>query len=362
MLNGEQSRAIIVADDVLETAEQSDLVEIVADTLATKGTALAEVGRATEGVALLRAARDMAASHGFIHTLVRAWANWASAEHSRDPHGAVRIAREGLAEARRLGHRGGVFILLSNAVFGSFRVGEWQWAIDELDAALSEGFESSDRAELLDGSVMLHAFRGDPVDDDVAEIQRLIGDSTDAFRVMTLEDARGWSALAQGRFRDAHDAWQRAASASRVAPFWFLAARAALWSKDLASMADDLAAYESSGWRGAVTDAELTTIRAGVAGLEGRTSDALQLYREALGRWRELRLHWDEALGAIDMATVLGPDKPEVVAATEAARETLTRLGAKPFLERLASLITGSAPVPQAASVSIEEAPTAARP
>jgi len=35
------------------------------------------------------------------------------------------------------------------------------------------------------------------------------------------------------------------------------------------------------------------------------------------------------------MATLLNPAQPEVAAAGEAGREILTRLGARPFLERL---------------------------
>jgi hypothetical protein len=44
-----------------------------------------------------------------------------------------------------------------------------------------------------------------------------------------------------------------------------------------------------------------------------------------------------EALSAIDMATLL-PDQPETADAVAEARELLTALGARPFLERLDSL------------------------
>jgi hypothetical protein len=76
-------------------------------------------------------------------------------------------------------------------------------------------------------------------------------------------------------------------------------------------------------------------VRAGIAALEGRASDALSGYREVLGVWRDLGLVWDEAMCAIDMATLLDPSEPEVASAAEVARRTLTRLGAKPFLARL---------------------------
>ena len=43
------------------------------------------------------------------------------------------------------------------------------------------------------------------------------------------------------------------------------------------------------------------------------------------------------------MVTVLGPAEPEVRAAAESARQTLSRLGAKPILERLEAAMTQEA-------------------
>ena len=54
-----------------------------------------------------------------------------------------------------------------------------------------------------------------------------------------------------------------------------------------------------------------------------------------LASLREIGAIWDEALCAIDMATVLDPDDPEVRAAADAGRVILTRLGATPFLAQL---------------------------
>ncbi len=54
-----------------------------------------------------------------------------------------------------------------------------------------------------------------------------------------------------------------------------------------------------------------------------------------MGAWRDLGLVWDEALCAIDMATLLDPADPEVRAAGEAAREILVRLEATPFVAQL---------------------------
>ena len=85
----------------------------------------------------------------------------------------------------------------------------------------------------------------------------------------------------------------------------------------------------------------------------GRTTEALALYGEALSAWRELRIAWDEALTGHDMAKLLDPSLPEVRRAAKTAREFLTRVRAKPFLEQLDAALSRPPPaasVPSAAA------------
>jgi hypothetical protein len=100
---------------------------------------------------------------------------------------------------------------------------------------------------------------------------------------------------------------------------------------DAAGAADDLAALDASGVHGAAIEADRTTIRAGIAALDGRPAEALPLYREAIRVWRDLGLAWDEALCGLDMALLLDTSDPEVEAAGS-AREIFVRLGAAPFI------------------------------
>ncbi len=66
-------------------------------------------------------------------------------------------------------------------------------------------------------------------------------------------------------------------------------------------------------------DARRASIRAGLAALDGRPAEALALYADAFNRFRDLGLPVDEALTAIEMATLLDPALPEVRAAAEAS-------------------------------------------
>ena len=302
---------------MLRTAEHLDLVPIVADTLVTKGSALAQEGRSAEGVALLRAGQELAEKHGLADALTRAVGNRIATEFSRDPRAALEIGRAGLAAARRRGYHDA--LVISNAADAARRVGEWAWGLNLVDEALDEGFETSDRAELLVSSIVFHALRGDPTAELVAELERLFGGATDVYRIAYLEWAGGLVAFAAGRLREARERCRRGIELTASPEALPYPARAAMWDRDADGVRTDLADLDASGVHGAALEADRTTIRAGLAALEGRTGDAIALYRAALRAWRELGLAWDEALCGLDMATLLDPAEPEVRAAAHAA-------------------------------------------
>jgi septal ring factor EnvC (AmiA/AmiB activator) len=77
---------------------------------------------------------------------------------------------------------------------------------------------------------------------------------------------------------------------------------------------------------------------AGIAALEGRRAEALAAFLDALHAYQELGLQFDEAAAAVDLAVLLPGIAQESAAAADAiaaARDTLTKLGAAPFLASL---------------------------
>ena len=337
MLVDDHRRAIEVADRVLEAAEHADLAAIVADTLLTKGVSLATLGRATEGLAVLAGGQALAEARGLGPTQLRGQINRTSIEGSRDPRAALATAREGLLLARRLGQRHGAVVLLGNGVEDALRTGDWPWAIAELDAALADELEVSDRAILLQTAVIIHAALGDSVTGQLDEMARVLGPATDPTLRTTLELAAAFASFAAGRYADARQAWHRVAtlSVSNLPDALARAARSALWVGDASGAAADLAALDATGVHGPAMEADRMVIRSGLAALDSRPTDALVGYREALRSWRDLGLAWDEALAGIDMATLLDSADHEVGSATQSAQVILARLGARPFLERL---------------------------
>jgi hypothetical protein len=349
-----------VADRVLEAAEHADLAAIVADTLVTRGTALANLGRAIEGLGAVTAGRDLAEARGFGATVLRAYNNLAVIHWVRDPRAALESARAGLALARRLGARTWVSGLVTGIGDASLRTGDWPSALTELTAALAEEWEPSDHLQLLFTASAYWALRGEPIKDRLAEVRGLLGDSDDAQLGAGSAMQAAYGAIAIGDLHEARTSWHRAASlVVTVLPVALpLAARAALWAGDAAAASDDLAALDAGGFHGPAIEADRRMIRAGVAALEGRTADAIALYRETLRALRDLGLAWDEAVCGLDMAILLDPTDPEVRAAGEAARETFVRLEAVPFIARLDEAMARSpesvghaTPVPKASSI-----------
>ncbi len=358
-LNDDTRRSIEVADRVLEAAEHADLQAVVADTLVTKGTALVTLGRAFEGLGAIAAGRDLAEARGLSATVLRATNNRAYAEAPRDPRAALETSRAGLALARRLGARNRVPGFVQNIGGLALRTGDWPSALAELEAALAEEFEPSDRVYLLAEVSVLRALRGEPVDDRLGELRRLIGDGGDPQLRANVSSAAAFAAFATDDLDEARTSWQATVSVGNtLATYLPCAARAALWAGDGAAARDDLATLDGSGFHGPAVEADRRTIRAGLAALEGRPADALALYREALRAWRDLGLAWDEALCGLDVATFLDPADPEVRAAAAAAREILVRLEAAPFIARLDAALTrtsdpaGSSAAPRMASVT----------
>jgi hypothetical protein len=267
--------------------------------------------------------------------VTRAINNLSSVLADDDPRASVETARDGLEVMARRGERG--FTLTDNAVAGSIRLGDWDWALGLLEAAAPEETDPIARGAALTGILQIRAFRGIPIDDLMAELASTMERSDSSSREALLALAQAYAGLADGTLSAVRKSARRYAEIwpQGGAEGWRLAARAALWVGDVAAARADLEALESLNRRGRGVALERLTIRAGIAALEGRPGDALAMYREALRGWDDLELPWDRALCTIDMATILDPAEPEVVAAAAVARQALEAMGARPFLARL---------------------------
>jgi class 3 adenylate cyclase/tetratricopeptide (TPR) repeat protein len=335
MLTARWAESVPIADRALEVAEREELTDLAADTLITKGSALDNLGRHFEAIALIEAGRRLLERSGNDALVTRAINNLASVLSDDDPRASVEIARDGLQVMARRGERG--FTLIENAVAGSIRLGDWDWALGLLETEASEEIDPMPRSAGLAGILQIRGFRGLPSDDLRAEFATTVARMGASTREAFLALMRAYAALADGSFSAARKDARRYSEVwpQGGADGWRLAARAAVWAGDLDAARADLEALESLNRRGRGVALELLTIRAAIAALEDRAADALAMYREALRGWDELGLPWDFALCAIDMAMRLDPGEAEVAAAGARARTVLEQLGARPYIERL---------------------------
>jgi hypothetical protein len=345
-LSAQPAAAIVTADATLALAERLDLLPIVADLLVTKGSALASVGRPREGLGTIETGRHLAESIGLTYTILRATLNSTGIAEATDPVAGLAAARRGLDLATRLGLASFLTPFRETVAFMSIRTGEWDEGIAVLREAL-ESVADDERVHLVGMLAHFGILRGEPGATDLGEIERLLEGELDNVTRGHLPAAQLMVALAEGRPDLAKAAADRlqALSAELNDPYVSqIVARTALWAGDAGLAADALADHRALESRGRAIDAFDATIVAGLAALAGRPDEARATYRTALRAWRDLGLVYEEALTAIDMATLLDPSDPEVRAAGRAAREILARLGAKPLLARLEAALARSGP------------------
>jgi len=338
MLDEQHERSIVTSDRALAAAERADLAAVVADLLVTKGTALGALGHGYESLAEIEGGLRLADRLHLGVTSLRARLNLGTVlAQFGDFTDAFENDRAGLAEARRLGQRRLTIVFLTNAAEDAIPTGDWAWAIPELDELLDGDLEPDDRTLVLGSLIQLRSWRGEPVDELLGELERLVEDSTDPSTVYLGAVGRANRALSLNDLTEASAAYRRAAAltATNAPSCHVLAARADILVGDAAAASASLDALDATGVHGPVIDARHVSIRAGLAALDGRPADAMVMYRDAMRRFRDLGLPIDGVFTAIEMATRLDPADQEVGAATEWAREILTRLGARPFLERL---------------------------
>ena len=356
MMQGLDDRVgIAVAERVLEVAEQLELTGVVADVLVTKGMGLANLGRGNEGVGLVSAALELARANKLAEIEVRALGNLAITVGARHPREGMRLTHELVEIERRMGVRSGLTIM--NAAELARSAGEWDW-IDELQSELlASDLEGVDRLFALGLDVVIKAARGELGGGEHEALDRLAAQLDDPSADLIAKAIRPEMYLHAGQFREARLEAESQAQIDilNAAMLLNFGGHAALWDGDLESLKRVHRQFEEMGGRGPLAAAQRRAMQAGIDGLEGRRTDALAGFRQAILDLDEIGAVLDGVYTAIDMAVAIGPSEPEVQTQIERARATLERLRAKALLDRLDAVMQQPASSGSADSAPVAE-------
>lgn len=277
MLEGKGEAALSTTESVLVAAEARDQLDVVADTLVTRGTLLGAgwAGRLHEGVALIREGSRLAAEHGFTGTEQRASNNMGYVLAEHDPVGALAGFDVAFRRELALGDRASALFKANNLAMGYLDLGRFEDAVAvvadnfDVDALLGVGL-----AEHFAIKAVVTAARGhvDEADLLIEEVRQIAAKETD--RQFTTYSVVGGAALLDlvaGRLDSAAEGFLETFRRDQAKNLEFLA-RGAL-AAVLAGDTDQLQALKaaSSGESSAtpMRQASLTTIDACLAASEG---------------------------------------------------------------------------------------------
>jgi hypothetical protein len=343
-----------LTDEVLKAAEQSDDLRLVVDTLITRGTAIGGLMRWREASAVLATAQEMARSNGFIAMLFRATNNYLIIALNVDPHVSLATVKDGLQIAQRLGNEswvqsfGGVLAAVAR------RTGNWDETLAQADAAMAGATDARSRSVAFEDIATIRAFQGESIDDYVKELEATADlDGGPTMRRIAIV-VKGAQHLGAGRVTETRERWTIAAAEdpTYARALAALAARTAIWDGDLEAAEHLQAIHWAAEAHAGASEVDHLSLTSGIQGLRGDRSGAAAGYREAMRRYRELRLDLDLGLMAIDMVYVLGPNDSLTREAVASARPAFERERAGAFLQQLdRALAHGAhAPVPAAPS------------
>ena len=342
IFNGNPRQALEMLDAALETAERHQLREVIAGGLSTRALALMAVGRRQESLALTSAAAQLAGDWGLTELQVRALSNRSIAMSDFDQRASYEAMLATLQLARRHGLRDLLLNGIGNMGYQAWAVGEWDAAMAALAEALDQDPPPRAHMLILSNYLVIQVYRGEAVDDGLATMRRLGADMSNQFAEGFVDDILAHRGMVQGDCAKAHDVFLAQAMSDETygAESLYRAGRASLWMGDPAEAIRLMAMAEETGTSGPTYDGRHGAIKAGIAALDKRPTEALALYRQALADLNQANSVWDVALVGLDMAQLLDPSDPEVAAAAATSREIFERVNAAAILPLLDAAVS----------------------
>jgi tetratricopeptide (TPR) repeat protein len=214
-------------------------------------------------------------------------------------------------------------------------MGEWDWSLAQLEEAVATS-EHDYTAQMRLAELL--GLRGHDTEAELARLAEMVADITEYQNQAAVAESQGVVALAGGEFAQALAYCQKAyrinlqPGSTSVAT----AIRAAAALGDASAVSDALGAIE--GYPGRAESAERREGEAVLTALDGRRAEATAAFHDAIRQWQELGFDVEAALAKLTMLTVLGLADAGAREAADEAREVFDRVGAQPFVDRLAAV------------------------
>lgn len=341
----DHAMALMLIDEALVSAGRTDDVAIVTDAIVTKGTLLLYMQRYWEGVAMMAGGLDLAQSHGFVLTELRARLNMSFSQATDDPRLALETARTGLERARRLGLRDWSLLLAGNAADPLFAQGEWDAVIGlATDLAVHADTASVAVSDLPGVALAIRALRGEEesLEEDLRGFDQSLSGATPTQERSISQLVHLWVDLARGRLTHVVDRDLGSLDPGNGLNCHKVVGHAALWTGDMAGARRAAEGLEDCGVTRRWSSAVALGLQSGIAALEGHDRDAEDGYREAAAAMADLGAVRDLALLHLDrVATAADPGAAREAA--DSARPLLSRMGAAALEDRLERLLEGRA-------------------
>ena len=342
-------------DLALQLAETLWLPEVLAQALNTEAALALFQGRTEKALALLTHALRVALENDLPAAALRTYNNLSDGLSRRDRYEeALEQNRRGLALARKVGNRFREWLLIAELAYALFFMGRWEEALDHAAEVPEDEVAVGPAAALLQSLPEIHVGHGN-----LDKARRLLARFA---RLEASADLQEWAAYAaakaavlhaESKYDEALAAAEEAfgaretlgpaSQAVKAGVVW--ATEAALALGDLGKVTELLAAVEAlpTGQRPRFLQAQATRVRARLAAARGDREGAEAGFTAAAGMLRELGIPFWRAVTLLEHAEWLAEDSDAQRAEpllTDAAA-VFERLGARPWLERLAVHRTG---------------------
>ena len=357
VFSGDSERALELLERASEMGESLGSAEVLGTAFASRSMLALAGGRPQEGLAFLKQALALAVDHD-LEALGSIYFNLSDRAFHADRYAdALAYLEDALAWARRRGSRRTEWAVLAETTYPLAMLGRWDEALAVAAEIPEDRLQEQVTLSLLTSVLEIHVQRGRP--EEARRLLSLYPDSSpDVQEQSSYVAARSAVLRAEGRLEEALAAGlasiESPAAGGSVLSYQqakqgFVHAVEAALALGRRGQAEELLARVEArppGLRPPYLDAQVQRIRGRIE----RDADRLAL---AADRFRELGMPFWVAVTELEHAELLGDGDgggDQAARLAGEAAETFTRLGAAPWLERLAAAGEGERPGVPAAS------------